>query len=47
MEINSTRPTVKLKITSDVSLDLRIEAKRRGIDRDDLVAAIIAAVVDH
>jgi hypothetical protein len=40
-------PTVKIKVAPDISLDLRVEAKRRGLERDALAAAIIAAVVNN
>jgi hypothetical protein len=39
--------TLKVSIGSDVSLDLRIEAKRRGVAYDALAAEIIDAVVTH
>jgi hypothetical protein len=42
-----TGPTIKLHVPPDVSPDLRVEAKRRGLERDDLAARIIAAVVTH
>lgn len=41
------RQTIDVPIPSDLSIDLRVEAKRRGIERDDLVAAILAAVATN
>jgi hypothetical protein len=42
-QIDKAAPT-KVRISPDILLELRVEAKRRGIERDDL-AAILAAVV--
>lgn len=42
-----SNPKLKLQLSPDVSLCLRAEAKRRGIDHDDLAAEIIGAVVSH
>lgn len=39
--------TLKLKVGRDVSMDLRMEAKRRGVEYDVLAAEIIDAVVKH
>jgi hypothetical protein len=39
--------TIKLRVPPDVSIDLRVEAKRRGLERDALAAAIIAAEVNN
>ena len=52
MEIQAGAPlarksNVALKLKPDVSLDLRIEAKRRGVKYNDLAAEIIEAVVSH
>jgi molybdate-binding protein len=38
---------VALKLKPDVSLDLRKEAKRRGVKYDALAAEIVDAVVSH
>lgn len=39
--------TLKVKVTPGVSIDLRAEAKRRGVEYDDLAAEIIGNVVNH
>ncbi|WP_439398503.1 hypothetical protein ACRQ5Q_14545 [Bradyrhizobium sp. PMVTL-01] len=41
------KSTLKVKVASGVSIDLRAEAKRRGVEYDDLAAEIIDAVVNH
>ena len=38
---------LKLQLNPDVSIDLRAEAKRRGVEYDDLAAGILDAVVKH
>jgi hypothetical protein len=50
MDIEAGAPVarkVALKLKPTVSLDLRAEAKRRGVKYDDLAAEIIDAVVHH
>jgi len=42
-----TVSNLKLKVASDISISLRAEAKRRGIEYDVLAAEIIDAVVNH
>jgi hypothetical protein len=39
--------TLKVSVGSDVSLSLRQEAQRRGVEYDKLAAEIIDAVVNH
>lgn len=38
---------LKLQLSPDVSLCLQAEAKRRGVEQDDLAAKILGAVVDN
>jgi hypothetical protein len=38
---------IRLQLKPSVSIDLRVEAKRRGIEYDDLAAEIIDAVVKN
>jgi len=39
--------TLKVNIGTDVSMDLRAEAKRRGVEYREFAAEIIDAVVNH
>ncbi|WP_024516959.1 hypothetical protein [Bradyrhizobium sp. Tv2a-2] len=41
------RSFVRVPVASRVSEDLRAEAKRRGVEYDDLAAEIIDTVVNH
>jgi hypothetical protein len=38
---------LKVKLRPGVSIDLRAEAKRRGVEYDEFAAEIIGAVVNH
>lgn len=39
--------TLKLQLDPGISLDLKAEAKRRGVDHGTFVARILKMVVDH
>ena len=43
----SARKTIKVKLEASVSLGLRAEAKRWGVEYDEFAAKIIDAVVKH
>jgi hypothetical protein len=41
------RSTLHLKLSATVRTSIRTEAKRRGVEADDLAAEIIDTVVSH
>ncbi|UGY15239.1 hypothetical protein HAP48_0043060 [Bradyrhizobium septentrionale] len=41
------KSTLTVRVTPNVSVDLRAEAKRRGVEYDEFAASILDAVANH